>query len=55
MLTTSSGNHLEIVDNLHTIGLMNKLLTSQQQTSELMYVCMYYIVRSLEKIGIFFL
>ena len=36
-LTTSSGKHLEKVDNLHTVNLMNKLLTSQQQTSELMY------------------
>ena len=36
-LTTSSGKHLEKVDNLHTICLMHKLLTSQQQTSELLY------------------
>ena len=36
-LTTSSGKHLEKVDNLHTVSLMNKLLTSGQQTSELMY------------------
>ena len=36
-LTTSSGKHLEKVDNLHTVSLLNKLLTSQQQTSELMY------------------
>lgn len=36
-LTTSSGKHLEKVDNLHIISLMNKLLTSQQQTSELLY------------------
>ena len=36
-LTTSSGKHLEKVDNLHTVSLMHKLLTSQQQTSQLMY------------------
>ena len=36
-LTTSSGKHLEKVDNLHPISLMYKLLTSNQQTSELMY------------------
>ena len=36
-LTTSSGKHLEKVDNLHTVSLLNKLLTSGQQTSELMY------------------
>ena len=36
-LTTSSGKHLEKVDNLHITSLMNKLLTSQQQTSELLY------------------
>ena len=36
-LTTSSGNHLEKVDNLHPISLMYKLLTSNQQTSQLMY------------------
>ena len=36
-LTTSSGKHLEKVDNLHTVSLMNKLLTSNQQTSELLY------------------
>ena len=32
-LTTSSGKHLEKVDNLHPISLMYKLLTSSQQTS----------------------
>ena len=36
-LTTSSAKHLEKVDNLHIIGIMHKLSTSQQQTSELMY------------------
>ena len=36
-LTTSSGKHLEKVDNLHPISLMIKLLTSTQQTSQLMY------------------
>ena len=36
-LTTSSGKHLEKSDNLHPISLMNKLLTSNQQTSQLMY------------------
>ena len=36
-LVTSSGKHLEIVDNLHPINLMYKLLTSNQQTSQLMY------------------
>ena len=36
-LTTSSGKHLEKVDNLHPISLMHKLLTSTQQTSQLMY------------------
>ena len=36
-LTTSSGKHLEKVDNLHPISLMHKLLTSNQQTSQLMY------------------
>ena len=36
-LTTSSGKHLEKVDNLHTVKLMNKRLTSGQQTSEFMY------------------
>ena len=36
-LTTSSGKHLEKVDNLHPICLMYKLLTSVQQTSQLMY------------------
>ena len=36
-LTTSSGKHLEKVDNLHPICLMYKLLTSSQQTSQLMY------------------
>ena len=36
-LTTSSGKHSEKVDNLHIISIMHKVLTSQQQTSELMY------------------
>ena len=36
-LTTSSGKHLEKSDNLHPICLMYKLLTSSQQTSQLMY------------------
>ena len=36
-LVTSSGKHLEKVDNLHPISLLYKLLTSQQQTSQLMY------------------
>ena len=36
-LTTSLGKHLEKVDNLHPISLMYKLLTSTQQTSQLMY------------------
>ena len=36
-LTTSSGKHLEKVDNLHPISLMYKLLTSGSQTSQLVY------------------
>ena len=36
-LTTSSGKHLEKVDNLHLISLMYKLLTSISQTSQLLY------------------
>ena len=36
-LTTSSGKHLEKVDNLHPICLLYKLLTSSQQTSQLIY------------------
>ena len=36
-LTTSSGKHLEKVDNLHPISLMPKLLTSGSQTSQLLY------------------
>ena len=36
-LTTSSGKHLEKVDNLHSISLMYKLLTSTKSTSQLMY------------------
>ena len=36
-LNTSSGKHLEKVDNLHPISLMWKLLTSTKGTSELMY------------------
>ena len=36
-LTTSSRKQLGKVDNLHPICLMYKLLTSSQQTSQLMY------------------
>ena len=36
-LTTSSGKHLEKVNSLHIISIMHKHLTSQQQTTELMY------------------
>ena len=36
-LTTSSGKHLEKVDNLHLISSMYKLLTSTSQTSQLLY------------------
>ena len=36
-LTTSSGKHLEKVDNLHLISLMYKLLTSTKSTSQFMY------------------
>ena len=36
-LTTSAGKHLEKVDNLNPICLMYKFLTSQQQTSQMMY------------------
>ena len=36
-LTTSSGRKLEKGDILHTLSLVNKRLTSGQQTSELMY------------------
>ena len=36
-LVTSSCKHLEKVDTLHPICLMYKLLTSTQQTSQLMY------------------
>ena len=36
-LVSSSGKHLEKVDNLHPVCLMHKLLTSNQQTSQLMY------------------
>ena len=36
-LTTSSGKHLEKVDNLHPVCLMYKLLTSTYQTSQLLY------------------
>ena len=36
-LKTSSGKHLEKVDNLHLISLMYKLLTSTSQTSQLLY------------------
>ena len=34
-LVTSSGKHLEKVDNVHPICLMSKLLTSTQQTRQL--------------------
>ena len=37
-LTTSSGKHLEKVDNLHLISLMYKCLTSTKSTSQLLYV-----------------
>ena len=36
-LTTSSGKHLEKVENLHPISLMIKHLTSGSQTSQLLY------------------
>ena len=36
-LTTSSGKHLEKIDNLHPISLMIKLLTSGSQTFQLLY------------------
>ena len=36
-LTTSSGKHLEKVDNLHAVSLIHKLLTSTKSTSQLMY------------------
>ena len=36
-LKTSSGKHLEKIDNLHTISLMYKLLCTQIGVSELMY------------------
>ena len=36
-VTTSSGKHLEKVDNLHPFSLMYKFLTRNQQTSQLMY------------------
>ena len=36
-VTTSSGKHLEKVDNLHLISLMYKRLTSTSQTSQLLY------------------
>ena len=36
-MTTSSGKHLEQVDNLHIISIMHKVLTSAQYTSELLY------------------
>ena len=36
-LTSSSGKHLEKVDNVHPISLMYKLLTSGSQTSQLLY------------------
>ena len=34
-LTTSSGIHLEKVDNLHTVSLMHKLLTSPQKNKSI--------------------
>ena len=34
---TSSGKHLEKVDNLHLVCLRYKFVTSNQQTSQLMY------------------
>ena len=37
-LTTKLGKHLEKFDNLHPICLMYKLLTSQQHTTQLLYV-----------------
>ena len=36
-LTTSSGKHLEKIDNLHPISLIIKFLTSGSQTSQLLY------------------
>ena len=36
-LTTSSGKHLEKVDNLHAVSFLNRFLNSGLQTSELMY------------------
>ena len=36
-LTTSSGKHLEKVDNLHPISLLIELLASTSQTSQLLY------------------
>ena len=36
-LTTSSGKHLEKVDNLPAVSLIHKLLTSTKSTSQLMY------------------
>ena len=36
-IKTSSGKHLEKIDNLHTVSLMYKLLTTHKNTSELMY------------------
>ena len=36
-LTTSSGKHLEKVDNLHPISLLIKLSTSTSQTSQFLY------------------
>ena len=35
-LTTSLGKHVKDVDNLHIVRIMQKRLTSHQQTSELM-------------------
>ena len=36
-VTTSSGKHLEKVDNLHPISLLYKCLSSTQSTSQLLY------------------
>ena len=36
-LTTSSGKHLEKVDNLHAVSLIHKFLTSTKSTIQLMY------------------
>ena len=36
-LTTHSGKHLEKVENLHTVSLMHKLLSSCHDTNDLLY------------------